>query len=849
MSEGGGAVLPGLRRRSPGEAEERSTREGDTFGATPLANTSNTAVRPHLTSFETESFVRPVHRLVWHPTPAPLAPGAVHSGGRPVPGRNLLVVGDDVQLVRTVAEGLREAGARVDEAVPGSEPSAGDWDGIIDLNVTGHGYEVAVGSGWEDALARTTRMIQHRYGDWNAEVRTDHCAYLVVTAMGGLMGYRDAGAGQPLGGIWAGFAKCLPRELPNLAVKVVDVEDLAPDAVAGVVLTELREWDLYEIGYRQGVRHALTPRRAEVAPAAFDLGAGDTVLISGGARGVGFALARGLAERFGCHVVVTGRSPLPEDEPWYQADSGPSEQARAAEIAAARGAAEIRAIRNRHRRQAELRDVKANLDGAAADGLRITYQPCDVTDADAVAELFARVPAPAVVVHNAGIDEPKRLDLKDPAEVVRTVGVKVTGFANLAREILADPRRRAALRVFCNVGSLAGRMGGMIGQIDYAAGNEALARLGFWARDGLDLPVQTMCWPTWERLGVIANYDAAVRYVSTIAPADAVTRWADEIRAGHTDEVMFIGQVGAALVPSQLRGFWLFTGHPDLPRLHALAHFLGRVEEFEPFRRLRTTRVYRAGSDPCLAGEFAVDGVPALPASVLVEQACAVADWVVPPGWPVQHLVELRDVRVELPLLGLAPGRDVGFTTEAVGSQEPDGWTVRVTVTVAGDRVASLSLVYLPEPVALPDPVGLPESASPPESSVQASASAVSSSGGGGAAGGAGGEPALSWSGLVIGPVRGLGGPAGESLVQLPTVTASDLWTAAFPPTHGIAPAAIEAVVAAAVADGQVSGGTFALSRVVVTPGAQHATALHRAHGRAPWSGLTEGRPVLRFES
>ena len=87
------------------------------------------------------------------------------------------------------------------------------------------------------------------------------------------------------------------------------------------------------------------------------------------------------------------------------------------------------------------------------------------------------------------------LDRKTPEEVVRTVAMKVTGFANLVREIQADPARRAALKVFCNVGSLAGRMGGMIGRIDYAAGNEALARLGFWARDGLGLPVQTLCWP------------------------------------------------------------------------------------------------------------------------------------------------------------------------------------------------------------------------------------------------------------------------------------------------------------------------------------------------------------------
>ena len=786
--------------------------------------TRTSAIRPHLASFETGSFVRPVHRLVWHPVPVPPSQGPVHSGDRPVRGRRLLVTGDVRALVAAVAEALRDAGAAVEQAVPGQEPAAGDWDGIVDLNVTGLGS--GLHDGWHDALARTVRMIQRRYADWEREVRADQCCYLAVTAMGGLMGYRDGGAGQPLGGIWAGLAKCLPRELPNLAVKVVDVQDTAPQAVAAAVLAEMAGWDLFEIGVRDGARHALSARRAPVPPALVPFGPDDLVLISGGARGVGFALARGLAGRVGCRVVVTGRSPLPEDA---EAAKAPGAEARAAEMAAARGAAELRGIRARQRRQAELREVAANLADAAAAGLRIRYEPCDVTDPAQVRALFSRVGAPTVVVHNAGVDEPRRLDRKTPEEVVRTIAVKVTGFANLVSEIQADPARRAALKVFCNVGSLAGRMGGMIGQVDYAAGNEALARLGFWARDGLGLPVQTLCWPTWERLGVIANYDAAVRYVSTIAPADAVERWCRELAAAHTDEVMFIGQVGAALVPSMLRGFWLFTGHPDLPRLHALAHFLGRVEVFEPFRRIRSTRTWRAGADPCLA-EFRVDGDPAVLVSVLLEQACAVADWVVPPGWPVQHLTELRDVTVHLPRLSFTADGSLAVTATAVGSQELDGWTVHVTMTTPAGQVATLSMLYRPEPVTGLGEVAAPDlpPADPPRSS------------------------RFSWSQLAIGPIRWQGrpilpqgGPAGVSVARLPAVTAADLWTVVFPPSHGIAPGAIEAAVIATTAAGDLAD--LRWSRVHVCPGAQRVTVLHRAEPGGPWSGLLDGQAVLRF--
>ncbi|MFF5109783.1 SDR family NAD(P)-dependent oxidoreductase [Streptosporangium sp. NPDC000509] len=758
-----------------------------------------TAVRPHLVSFETGSFVRPVRRMVWEPVPHPLPPPS------PV-ARRLLVVGSDPDLAVRLASRL---GA--DVCAPGREPEHDDWDGIVDLNVTGVPYRLGGGE-WRGALDRTTRMVQRRYASWRAESRADRCCYVAVTHLGGLMGYDDGRIGTPLGGIWAGFAKCLPRELPNLAVKVLDVDTADPDGLAGLLESELAAWDLFEIGYRRGVRHALTALPSPEPQPRLDLDADDVVLISGGARGVGFALARGLAERFGCRVVVTGRDELPTAD-WLTLPDDRYAAHRHARIAAARTADALRKTRAALKRESELRQVAANLAAAERDGLRIAYEACDCVRQEQVDALFARLPAPTVVVHNAGIDVPTRLDMKSPEEVVRTVEVKVSGFESLTRAVLATPERRAALKVFCNVGSLAGRMGGMIGQIDYAAGNEALPRLGFWARNTYGLPTQTLCWPTWERLGVIANYDAAVRYVSTLDPDEGVRRWIDELRSGGTGEVMFIGQVGGALVPTQLRGFWLFTGHPDLPRLHGLAHFLGDVEDFRPFHSLRGSIVHRQGSHPCLT-DFTVDGRPALPVSVLVEQACSVADWVVPPGWPPQHLASMRDVRVHLSALVLEGGR---FTTSAVGETTEEGWTVNVTITAADGAVAgSMRLLYEPEPPALP-----PHQPEPPAPSPLIPApSAVKARGGG----------RLAWSGLVLGTAED----------PLPVVTAADLWTTPFPPVHGISPAALEAAVRAA---GPVSGDLLTIDRIVPCPGAQHVDRLLPVEGG--WVGSRAGEPVL----
>ena len=54
------------------------------------------------------------------------------------------------------------------------------------------------------------------------------------------MGYDGNAIALPYGGIWAGLAKSLPREIANCNVKVLDVADATPDAVANLIAEEAR---------------------------------------------------------------------------------------------------------------------------------------------------------------------------------------------------------------------------------------------------------------------------------------------------------------------------------------------------------------------------------------------------------------------------------------------------------------------------------------------------------------------------------------------------------------------------------------------------------------------------------
>ncbi|GAA2259147.1 hypothetical protein GCM10010145_33540 [Streptomyces ruber] len=796
------------------------------------------ALRPHLSSFDPDAFVRPVGRFVWEPVEVP-SPGPGPQDPAPLAGRALLLVGEDAALAGAVGAALERRGARVVPYTPGTELRADGWDGIVDLNVAGTTYEPG-DTNWRPALVRTTEAVRGAYARWAAEPRFGRHVYLAVTHLGGLGGYGDGAVPQPLGGIWAGLAKCLPRELPTTGVVVVDVDRAEPEVIAEAVAREYPRPGHFEVCYRAGRRHVLAGRPAADTPppGGTPPGPEDTVLITGGARGVGFAAARAFAGTFGCRVVVTGRGERPVPDGSSGLDDAEFAGWRRARLATARTPADLARVRREVRRAEEDRTVLRNLTGAAADGLRIDYLRCDCTDPAQVERVFAALgDGPTHVVHNAGTDDPARFDRKSAEEVVRTVDVKVTGFANLVTAVLARPERRARLRLLSNVGSLAGRMGGMVGQIDYAAGNEALARLGFWARDGLGLPVQTLCWPTWERLGVIANYAAAVRYVSTLDPAEGARRWSAELASGHTGEVVFLGRVGAVLSPGQLRGFGMLTGHPDLPRLHALDHYLGEVEEYAVFRSLRTALTLPAGRHPCLA-EFRVAGEPAVPVGVVLEYAVTAGDWVVPEGWPPLHLREVRDVRVDLARLRFAGG-SLTLRREARGRYRGDEWCVDVTVRDgAGAEVAAATPVYGDVPAdGVPDGTGT------------GSGTGTGTGTGGRTPVRRAGSGLLDWAGVVF--PEGAGAPPDDPAAGIPVPAAlpADLWTVPFPPEPTVDPAAVEALVRAADRGApRTAPGTFAVRRLVLAPGAQRVEHLRAVAGTDRWTGSREGVTVLLAE-
>jgi NAD(P)-dependent dehydrogenase (short-subunit alcohol dehydrogenase family) len=649
----------------------------------------------------------PTHRFTWRPVeiePLPDAPAAELSGKR------IAIVNGRGRTVERVVAALLRACAKPSVFAPadGVDPASaastfvvqsGPFDGIVDLGVEApfslDGYDQ-----WDTPLRRTVALLQACYGDWVQEESTSRLFYLALTWQDGLMGYGNDALVQPLGGLWAGLAKTLPQELPNCNVRVLDIAPDETGRVDGLLVRELYRWGRFEVGHRGGRRHTLVARRDDLrVHAAPDWGPDDVVLFSGGARGIGFLAASEIAKRHRCAVIVTGRDALPAgDEPWLALDDAGFKRYGLDLLRQATPQRPPKAIRHTLRQLERRRELKASLDAVAVLGLPVHYRVCDVTDATAVRalcdEFGERLRG---VVHNAGIDRPVRLPRKTADEFVDTVRVKVLGFMNL----YAAVRERPRVDCFVNVGSLTGRWGGMTGETDYAAANEALARLGWWARrDAGTCRVKTLVWPTWDGVGMITNLAVTRRYVTPMRIDDGVRHWLAELTASDSGEPMYMGAVGRALTPIQLRGFDAVDGLPNLGELATRRHHAGEPTRFRPFAFFSTR--YRTAGAPYTRA-FRFSGRAAMPASLLLEHARVVADWVAPPDGEPAYLHEAADVTIALDALAdaLDARGDVALDTDVAGRTMDDGWRVTVRcATLAGRALLDASFLYRSRPPA-----------------------------------------------------------------------------------------------------------------------------------------------------
>ncbi len=414
---------------------------------------------------------------------------------------------------------------------------------------------------WRQQYAQVFSVCQEYYQDL-AEAG-GRAVIAVLTQCGGGFGLKATSPGDALGCIGVGFVKSVAKELPDLRLCLVDVDDVPPVVAAGLMVDELVAGSLDdEVSYLGDQRHVIkvvpvpvppVPDHRETAPGA--------IVFSGGSRGIALECALALAAS---HLVLTsappsplvilGRSRLddPESLPYLAMTDD----------AFAHAQPEIldllhrtypenrpRDLQERFRKIANNRQLWRTTQRVAQGTAPIEYVTCDVGDAEAVAQVMADIRARhggvRGLVHAAGLESLGLLPRKNYTLAEQVVHTKLQGFHHLVSTV--DPDTLDFLVAFT---SISGRFG-MDGQTEYTAGAAAVSALcSQLSRRHRSTTVVALDWTAWSEVGMATHHSVQEvqemqRGLRYLPPDEGARHFLRELSGGGYDpQVMIFGPLG-----------------------------------------------------------------------------------------------------------------------------------------------------------------------------------------------------------------------------------------------------------------------------------------------------------------
>ncbi|GAA4909282.1 SDR family oxidoreductase [Streptomyces coeruleoprunus] len=400
-----------------------------------------------------------LHRVRWEGAPAPEP--------RRGEGRRLLLLGGgpgDARLA-AVADALTAAGAvceaadRDHQAWDGAERP----DGVVLAAWEGPVEPVDVAERAERRVRSVLRCVTGLLRLYDAEGAPPPPLTLLTTRA---QRVRDGESPDPVQAALRGLLRTLRLERPELAARIVDFDEAAPD---GVPLADevLDAEGPDEVAWRDGRRHVarLVAEAPDTPPAPRRdhpvVRPGGGYLVSGGTRGLGLATVRWLAERGAGAVVVGGRgAPAPADA--------------------------------------------AELDRIRALGTRVELVAGDVAQPGTATRMVAALAATGAplrgVVHTAAVLDDALLTDPDQGRLHRVWAPKATGAWRL-HEATADAD--AGLDWWLGYSSLASLVGSP-GQAAYAAANAFLDAV-VALRRAAGLPALAVNWGPWTGIGAVRD--------------------------------------------------------------------------------------------------------------------------------------------------------------------------------------------------------------------------------------------------------------------------------------------------------------------------------------------------------
>ncbi|MFZ0612079.1 MAG: SDR family oxidoreductase [Desulfobacterales bacterium] len=513
---------------------------------------------------------------------------------------------------------------------------------------------------------------------------SEGAVFASVTRMDGAFGFHGRKIAHPLQGALAGLTKTADLEWEGVHCRAID---LAPDwsdlsaaaaAVADALLHRGPE-DPVEIGLAQNGRWSLALEEAPLpADAVTDriLEAGDVVVVSGGARGVTAAAAIALAARLQPKLILLGRSPAPQPEPfWLKTVTGEAAIKKAILKHEFGGGATPAKLESAFHRHMANREIAASLAAIRETGAEAHYYRLDVREVDDVHDIMAAVAAEhgpvRAIIHGAGVIEDRLIVDQKPENFARVFDTKVKGLENLLAA--AD---EAALRHLVLFSSVTARLGNR-GQAAYAMANEALNKIA--RRFALDCPqcrVKAINWGPWEGGMVSAGlgHEFRRRGVDLIPIAGGARHLVEEMGRAEDPDIEVV--VGAPIPRTAARP--ALTVDPPIAAT-------GDAKA-EPELSLTFHRDLDLGNHPVLRSHV-IDGTAVVPLALMTEWFAHGALH----GNPGLRLQGLDDLRV---LKGIKLDRETKHIRLMAGKARPSRGAFEVPLELRDGVNGSVEVIH-----------------------------------------------------------------------------------------------------------------------------------------------------------
>ncbi len=462
-----------------------------------------------------------------------------------------------------------------------------------------------------------------------------------ATRLGGLHGYDDAGAADPLGGAVTGFTKAFKREKPDATVKVVDFEpSRKTSALADLLIDEtLRDPGVVEVGYKDAQRWTigLKEQAAAAGEPAVKLDEETVFLVTGAAGSIVSAITADLAAASGGIFYLLDLTPEPDARNSDLARLNTDRESLKRDIferlklrgERATPAMVDRELASLERSKAALTAIQSvrNAGGTAY------YYSLDLLDPASVArvvkEISERHGRIDVLLHAAGVEISHMLPDKKPGEFDLVFDVKSDGWFNLMSGIGGMPVGAAVV-----FSSVAGRFGNS-GQTDYSSANDLLCKcISNFRSSRPSTRGIAIDWTAWSGIGMAArgSIPAIMKQagIDMLPPEAGIPVIRRELIAGTSGELVIGRKLGILVKEFDPQGgLDTSAGGPLDPLLRNRGIMTGEVLGMGVYGGLTVESSFDPAKQPFLY-DHQISMTPVLPGVMGIEAMAEAAKFLFP---------------------------------------------------------------------------------------------------------------------------------------------------------------------------------------------------------------------------